>query len=249
MKGFSCFLILCLFLIVGCNSKKNTYQVVIPSPDFKIQMYFSLYNGKPFYLVYYDNQKLIDWSQLGFINESGQEYNQDLKFIEEENDNTKIQYDDELEVIFGNSGFNSLKAKLQSGVSGEILYSIHFRVYNSGIVFRYQMDKSLPKQNVINWVEGTEFDLASENINWTISTDDETFENPEPGLPLVVDSDIGIQITVDEIISMEYPQINFVKRNDSGNEYISSFLEDTKSVKLKAGEKSSWRIISFSKQN
>ena len=165
------------FIFWGCAS--NNDSVLIDSPDGKIQISVKNYNHETKYSVSFDDQIVIEESNLGLIFKNGQKFpnRQKIKMVNKvshssvwdlpwgETRKVKNNYN-EAEIVFEDNGNN------ETG-------SLVFRAFNDGIAFRYYIKSvSNSKDSIIITDEVTQFRLVEDaDLWWTPAYTDNRYEH------------------------------------------------------------------------
>jgi hypothetical protein len=231
-------------LFMACTGPKTEFEAVVPSPDSKINLYFNLNDGEPYYLVYYRNLIVLDWSQLGFIlNDSISFYDQ-LSFEEKRTTSSNIVVNQDTKFPFFDR-YNELNLKLRA--ANRQNFSVQLRTFDGGIAFRYQFDvANMPDQ--INYNDRTEIDLyPTENRIWKYDSG-QGFQAALPdtlSLPSTFQLDNELIVKVEEYFNDTSSMGYLVKRDPALPEF--RFWSDQ--IPLKSSDdrtsvlSTPWRII------
>ncbi|WP_111682267.1 glycoside hydrolase family 97 protein [Winogradskyella tangerina] len=181
MKASLIAFVLCLCLLSCKNTKTEGIILEAYSPDKNIKVDFNVdTEGKPFYVVSYKNEIIVDTSYLGMEFTNANALKSGL-VIEEANIQT---FKDDWEMPWGeklkveNQG-TSLKIRLKENdsIEAQRKLEITFKIYNDGVGFRYHF----PEQN--NWTEAlikdehTEFNLTEDYKTFWIPGDWDIYEH------------------------------------------------------------------------
>ena len=174
-------LVLSILFVLSCHQKnENTVdqQYTLTSPSNKIAINFSFSKkGVPSYTVSYQNEKIIDTSQLGFELENQAALKENFEVISAD----KNSEDYEWEMPWGEQRkvrdhYNQLTLKLKERKEPFRLLNIFFKAYDDGIGFRYEF----PEQNGIDSLyikeEQTEFKLTGDHKTWWLPGDWDSYE-------------------------------------------------------------------------
>jgi len=234
-------------LITGCKKFDSRATAIVPSPEFQVHLYFKLFEGKPFYLVYYNDDVLIDWSALGLQPENGPDLSQNLKLIAKENgsghsgDSNKHWMD-----VLAGKAYNSLELDLRSEIDSQVGYNIIFRTFDHGIAFRYELNEVPDDMRISNNSECSEIDL-NDDYSWNILSKNDSVGDGVYELPAILNSENGHEVQIDEIITNPFPGMKLKRRSDINHEYIvTSEKNDTESDV--SALTTPWRIILFNKK-
>ena len=174
----------------------NFYGQSIESPntEFKLNFYLDK-KGRPFYNLIYKKEKIIENSGLGFI------INNEIDITTNNNNDVDIDLiGDEVNLLNGFSlislsrssknetwkpvwgeeslirnNYNELLVKLEHGFSGRLM-NIRFRVFDSGLGFRYEFPTQKNLSTFIIKDEKTEFAMTGDHKTFWIPGDYDTQE-------------------------------------------------------------------------
>jgi len=241
-----------LLYIVSCNQPKDNFEVIIPSPNNEVHVYFNLNNGEPYYLVYYSGEIIIDWSLLGYIINDEDTLTNSLVLI-----NKKAVSLFNHNYIEGqiniDSNYNETTFTLQSNELPNYKFDIAFRVFNNGIAFRY----NFPEQENINPLdiisEETEFRFWNGGLaQWQSATPDsiEQIMHKTPlndidiaKTPVIIKSEDGIELIIKETEQQDYPALGLSGNSEDKHRLDCLLLPLNGGMELQLPFKSTWRII------
>ena len=174
----------------------NFYGQSIESPntEFKLNFYLDK-KGRPFYNLIYKKEKIIENSGLGFI------INNEIDITTNNNNDVDVDLiGDEVNLLNGFSlislsrssknetwkpvwgeeslirnNYNELLVKLEQGFSGRLM-NIRFRVFDSGLGFRYEFPTQKNLSTFIIKDEKTEFAMTGDHKAFWIPGDYDTQE-------------------------------------------------------------------------
>lgn len=170
MKHLTLYAFIVSIFLVSCSSDKiETFSV--DAPNNSIQVNFSLsVHGEPYYLVFFNNQKIVDTSYLGFefTNASALKNNFNIVNTSTQsfNETWQMPWGEQLDVV---NNYNELKIELQESTEAKRQLNIVFKVYDDGIGFRYEF----PEQE--NFTEAL---IAEEHTQFNLTQDYNTFWQP-----------------------------------------------------------------------
>ena len=174
----------------------NFYGQSIESPNAEFELNFYLdKKGRPFYNLIYKKEKIIENSGLGFI------INNEIDITTNNNNDVDIDLiGDEVNLLNGFSlislsrssknetwkpvwgeeslirnNYNELLVKLEQGFSGRLM-NIRFRVFDSGLGFRYEFPTQKNLSTFIIKDEKTEFAMTGDHKAFWIPGDYDTQE-------------------------------------------------------------------------
>ncbi|MEM9678955.1 MAG: glycoside hydrolase family 97 N-terminal domain-containing protein, partial [Bacteroidota bacterium] len=158
------------FISLSCSSP-NVDSFDVASPDESIHISFSLNSkGQPFYIVEFNNQKVIDTSYLGFefIDKPplGKDLEVTISSTSESNETWQMPWGEQLNVV---NHYNELKIELKETTALNRKFNVIFRVYNDGLGFRYEF----PEQQ--GWTEAL---IVDEHTEFNLTEDYKTFWTP-----------------------------------------------------------------------
>ena len=212
------YLLLLAFVVLNsaCDSDKSNHKAVVPSPGFDVHLYFNLFNGTPFYLVYYEDAKIMNWSRLGFEPAGGQEM-----VFESGNGSAAIGLEngDGGGEFFEGLKFNERTVHLSSKEAPENGYSIDFRAFDGGVAFRYTFDtKEAAKELMVH--EMTEFSFYDSDTRWEVQAADDTVQSDAYPLPVELEADIGLSIRLLEEPITRPSMLQFRAPGESNTDFI-----------------------------
>jgi hypothetical protein len=256
MKRFVVFFLILLPLLYSCNRPKSNFKLVLPSPDSRIHVYFNLDNGEPYYLVYYKNKIIIDWSLLGVTLKNQIKLSEGLLFVK-----NRAHSNSSNDLLIDKGGlsltdnFNEMTVFFEKKSLVKESFSIVFRAYNAGIAICYSFPENENEDKVFIISEETQFDLYGNDSDWRISgpvkhAGDSTFIS-EPGivekldLPVNFISTHGLMISISETEVSGYPEMKLRKRTSDKPQYIfqSDELKALEFITIDRGVKAPWRTI------
>ena len=174
----------------------NFYGQSIESPNSEFELNFYLdKKGRPFYNLIYKKEKIIENSGLGFI------INNEIDITTNNNNDVDVDLiGDEVNLLNGFSlisfsrssknetwkpvwgeeslirnNYNELLVKLEQGFSGRLM-NIRFRVFDSGLGFRYEFPTQKNLSTFIIKDEKTEFAMTGDHKAFLIPGDYDTQE-------------------------------------------------------------------------
>ena len=171
------FFICIAILMISCQEK--SFELSTQSPNGKINIDFNLDDqGKPYYLVTYDNKTVIDTSFMSF----------DFKDLPALKDNFKIvssttgSFDETWQMPWGEqldvrNNYNELVVNLEEQSTEKRKLNIHFKVYDDGLGFRYEFPEQPNMDEVLITDENTEFNLTGDHKVWWIPGDWDIYEH------------------------------------------------------------------------
>ncbi len=256
------------------QSSSNTEES-ISSPNGEITLTFLLNEkGEPYYTVSYKGEIVVRESRLGFILTDGKEMKSG--FVVESV--KRSECDTVWKPIWGEvnsirDNFSGLTAELKKD-NGEGM-TIHFKVYNDGIGFRYEFDKNdalsyfrikdeltefaMTADHRTFWIPGAydsnEFPYSTTRISEIdaykvdgsgIGTN-EVFADNAIQSPVMLKSDNGLYINIFEASLVDYPAMQL--SIDRGKDvFTASLVPDAYGIKayLQTPCRTPWRVVLIS---
>lgn len=174
------FYLLVIALGLFTCSNERSQIIEITSPKSKINVDFGLdKEGKPFYLVMFNNKTIVDTSYLGFEFKDAPAFEKNFII---KNSTTKsfsgtwqMPWGEQIDVV---NNYNELRVELQEKTSPERYLNIVFKVYDDGIGFRYEFpEQARFKGDVLITEEHTEFNLTEDYKTFWIPGDWDIYEH------------------------------------------------------------------------
>jgi len=232
-----------LFLIIvsftSCNRPKNNFEAYLPSPDSRIHIYFNHNNGEPYYLVYYKDEIITDWAQLGFKLSDNISLTNDLVISSTKSGSIKFVENEAITSTIPIQGdYNELIITFEKVKNPNIGFDLAIRSYNSGIAFRYVFKGEISEASPSLLSEETQFNLYTKSFSWTKVQD-------TSNLPVTFIADDKFSIIIDETIESGYPKIRLENVSNDKTRFKSllNINSEIPPLKFKEGVESPWRII------
>jgi hypothetical protein len=165
--------------LLACNSKANEITE-ITSPNENVMVKFNINKeGRPFYLVKFNNKTVVDSSYLGFEFKDAPSFEKNFIIKKTStsafNDIWQMPWGEQLNVV---NNYNELRVELQEKTRPERFLNIVFKVYNDGIGFRYEFpEQARFKGDVLITEEHTEFNLTEDYKTFWIPGDWDIYEH------------------------------------------------------------------------
>jgi alpha-glucosidase len=259
-KRLTFFLFLVALLFHSCHQPKSNFELVLPSSDAKVHLYFNLNDGEPYYLVYFNSEIVMDWSLLGFTSRDGVKLSEGLQVVKTES--RSGQSNDEISVNPAfpfPDNYNELIVFLEkkSPVSEQV--AIIFRAYDKGIAFCYLFPENEKSDEVFLLSEETQFDLYGVDSIWQVEGLDHPLEekskiqenknNELLDLPVDFKCSNGLPVTISECKTIGYPSMKLHRRTPGKPEFEFQPSDHRSSEKwiIERGVNTPWRIICFTK--
>ena len=168
--------VLLAIVISSCAMKETT---TVSSPNEAINLEFSLSDdGAPRYTVSLDGAAIIDTSGLGYEFEDQPPLTGNMEITSVEHN----AHDESRETVWGEqreirNHYNELLVKLQEQSEPHRSLAIRFRVFNSGVGFRYEFPEQEAFPDSVHIMrEHTEFRLTGDHTAWWIPADYDSYE-------------------------------------------------------------------------
>jgi hypothetical protein len=163
---------LVVFLLVACFCKAG--DVVVTSPDGKMQVKVSDAGGRLYYSVTYDGQDMLLPSALGLKTSMG-DLTRDLSITASKTDVVNEQYTMRgTKASTGNYNANALTISLKN--KDGVAFDIRFQVSNNDIAFRYEMARQKWQKKDMKRVR-----ILSEASSFNFPDGTTTFISPQIG--------------------------------------------------------------------
>ncbi len=244
--------------LISCQSASDTS---VSSPSGEITVDFQLNKGKAEYTVDYAGKRLIDPSILGFEFRKMPALDGPFKIASTETGT----FDQTWQTVWGHrdtirNHYNELIVELQETESPNRSFSLHFKVYDDGLGFRY----TLPQQQNIDSVfvtrENTQFVLSEPATSWWIPANYNSYEKTyrttplsevdSVNTPITMKTESGTYVSLHEADLTDYAGMTLF-RPDTLQATLQSRLvpwTDGDKVKTTLPMKSPWRTIQISDQ-
>ncbi len=209
-------------LFFACTNTKDNYKAFLPSPDTKVHIYFNLNNGEPYYMVYYRDETVLDWSPLGFIFKGNDSLVRNFVVT-----NTKTSSVNETwKPVWGQfssytNNYNQLTVSLQEKNNLHRKFDIVFRSYNDGIAFRYEFPEQENLKDVEIQSEETAFRLSTDGTAFWEVADYDSYEhlyNTTPvgsidsaNMPVTIEMKNGVYVSIHEANLTDYAGMTLVR--------------------------------------
>lgn len=257
------FFVMCLglVLILGAGSfiGSCSYQTSvgsISSPNGSVKVHFDIDSvGQPFYKVQFNGQSIILRSDLGFQLADGENLSSHFKMV----DCQVNSFDEVWEAFWGPSQYvrNNYNEAVYTLKNKAGLLKVVFRVYDSGLGFRYEVERA-NKQPIIITEEKTAFKLPADSKCWWIPADDDSYEKiyqqtlvsgiDSVQTPLTLITPDSTYLSIHEAALVNFPSMTI---RNSGNGYLQSRLVPDTIGHVYKGDNtliSPWRTIQLGKQ-
>lgn len=169
-----------LLLTLGFfNCGRISDRPFITSPDGKNTVVFILdKDGSPQYAVVHDREMIVNPSKLGFDFKDQPSFTNGFEVIDQQkttlNETWNMPWGEQAEVV---NHYNTLEVTLkEKEMPGRIL-KLHFRAYDDGIGFRYEIPEQEGMDTLIIMDENTEFQLTGDHTCWWIPGDWDIYEH------------------------------------------------------------------------
>ncbi len=149
--------------------EKEDAKKEITSPDGHIKCIFQLKNGQVSYAVYKDDHLIVRPSKLGFLISGEEPIGKNLRLIRTQ---TK-KHNETVEMLWGedqyiDNHYNELAVYLAENKTARRIFTMRFRIFNSGVAFRYEIPPQPKFQRITIADELTEFNIEPNATVWKI---------------------------------------------------------------------------------
>ncbi|NRD19240.1 glycoside hydrolase family 97 protein [Winogradskyella eckloniae] len=168
-----------LSIIFSCQGSENIVTN-IASPNKAVEVNINVNSeGRPFYVVTYNNKAVVDTSYLGFEFKDVPDFKTNFKVKKTVsssfNETWQMPWGEQLDVV---NNYNELNVTLQETNGAERLLQIIFKVYDDGIGFRYEFpEQPKLKGDIYITEEHTEFNLTEDYKTFWIPGDWDIYEH------------------------------------------------------------------------
>jgi glucan 1,4-alpha-glucosidase len=167
--------LLAFLLLISITSIAQTQTT--SSPNGKVNLAFTLLNGKASYSLTYKGKQVIEESSLGFKIKDIPDFGNAFSVISSD----KKSISDSWEPVWGEvkkieNNYNELAITLRDNATKPHVLRIVFKVYNDGVGFRYEFPQ---QENLFHFIieeELTSFNLSGDHKIWWIPGDFDTNE-------------------------------------------------------------------------
>ena len=244
--------------IVSCAQKTN---FKVTSPNKEISLEFSALEGGLNYRVLFKNTEIIKKSNLGFEFKNLPSLTEGFQVIltkTETYNNTWEQVWGENKLIENN--YNLLSVFLKEKEGNHRLLNLHFKVYNDGIGFRYE----IPTQEHITTIEITneltQFNFTADHTTWYNRANFDSYEmeyqnSPvstvkSANTPVTFVAENGTVISIHEANLTNYAGMTLKKSENDALSFESDLVPwpDGVKVKTKTPMFSPWRTIQIAEK-
>ena len=155
------FYLLFAVFIFGCNTNK---EMIIFSPNNKIQVFISTENNELTYSIKKNEKSVIKTSRLGIILEEGIDLTKKFKIVNFKNRSHSEKWYPKIREV--KEILNEYNEAIFEILSENKKLFLELRLFNDGVAFRYIIpnQKSIKKYDVID--EITEFNLSENDSAW-----------------------------------------------------------------------------------
>ncbi len=162
--------------LVACE--KVPTSLAVTSPDESNQVVFLLSaEGQPTYLVMHDDKKVVDTSFMSFEFKEAPELKKGFKIV----NSTTATVDETWQMPWGEqvdvrNNYSELIVNLEEASAAKRKLTIHFKVFNDGVGFRYEFPEQENVNELLITDENTEFNLTGDHTVWWIPGDWDIYE-------------------------------------------------------------------------
>lgn len=257
MKSLPILIMLC---IIACKPEVPQ-NFIASSPDDKIKVELKLDQGIPSYAISVDGETVIKPSALGYRLRQQPDLVGPFKItkIDEEliEEHWKPIWGQEKSV---HSLIRSLQFELKEEVTPHRQLNLHFRIFNDGVAFRYEIPSQPGIDSIYISEELSEFNFPANARSWWIPADFDSYEflyTQSPlseveavNTPFTMILDNGLHVSLHEANLTDYPGMTLRKIKQTEYSLISDLVPwpDGDKVKQQGHMLSPWRTITIGRQ-
>jgi alpha-glucosidase len=220
--------ILFLLLIGGMTKMNaNEYNKIV-SPDGRVCIEIKIENGKAFYLLYRDNNVIINKSKLGFrfLNIPSLDSNFTIEKIDTDSFNQTWEQPWG-EKRFIKNCYNEMIVHLKETGDQKRRLDVIFRAFDDGIGFRYYIPKQEKIDSVVVADEETEFKMTAIHNAWWIPVHSENsfYESlyrhtpiskiDTANTPITIETKNGLFLVIHEANLTDYASMTLLREDSS----------------------------------
>ena len=173
-------LLLSIFFLAGlfsCQNEKSSLTAT--SPDGSNQIIFHLSKeGQPAYLLTHNKQTIVDTSYLSMELKDAPAFKEGFQIVNSRNASTKESWDMPWgEQASVENHYNELIVDLQEQAEPNRKLTLHFKVYDDGVGFRYEFPQQDNLDSLFIIDEHTEFQLMGDHQVWWLPGDWDIYEH------------------------------------------------------------------------
>lgn len=173
---FTLLVLASLFLFSSCTTPQTEWKVT--SPTQKVEAKLQVVDGKVSYSVFFDGKEIIGQSGMGFdlLDQAPLVAGFKVLRAEEVSENAtwEMPWGEKREV---KDNFNQLKVYLQEENAPNRKMNIIFKVYDSGLGFRYEFPEQEGMTEMLIAEENTQFQLKGDHTAYWIPGDWDIYEH------------------------------------------------------------------------
>ena len=148
---------------------RDEFERDIVSPDGHIKCRFQLQSGQITYLIFKDDRSIVQRSKLGFVICGEGTISKNLKLIREH----RQKHTETIELQWGedryiDNTYNETAFYLADKKDPRRIFTIRFRVFNTGVAFRYEIPPQPKLSQITIQDELTEFNIDLNSTAWKI---------------------------------------------------------------------------------
>ena len=253
-------LILSILFLIACKPE-IPQDIIVSSPDDKIQVELKLDQGMPYYAILVDGKYLINPSTLGYRFRKQPDLVGPFQLM-----NSKTEMlEERWEPVWGqeksiHSLSRSIKLELREQLVPHRQLNLTFRVFNDGVAFRYEIPPQPGIDSIFVIEELSEFNFATHAETWWIPGDYDSYEylyTQSPlgevkavNTPITMIMDNGLHVSLHEANLTDYPGMTLRKSPQAEFSLISDLVPwpDGDKVKQVGQMTSPWRTITIGEQ-
>lgn len=242
-----------LVLLICCQCTDKLIDLELQSPDGRILVNISLSDmGSPSYSVRKIDEQIITSSRLGLILKNDAAFGKNWRLANA----MRRKVDEQWKPVWGTdslveNNYNELVLELTNSEGHKM--NIHFRVYDDGVGFRYEIPEQETLDSLIITDELTEFNVATNGTAWSIPANYESYEflystSPVDSVesantPITVKCETGTYLSIHEANLTNYAGMTLINKGNKNFECDLVPWPDGDKVKTTTPMKSPWRTV------
>ncbi len=248
-----------ILLFSSCQNSYNNFETILPSPDSKKHLYFNLNEGEPYYLLYFEDHILVDWSKLGFLIDDTIKLNEGLlkKNIETRTSSFSEEYALPKGIELDLATFNEMTITLDKQDYPGIQVSLVMRIYDNAVVFKYNLNfkggnRTVQEITELDFYKNLfrEVEIEKITINEISKIELPIEEVDTLFLPTTFISNESYKLEYLESVSPDYPKMKLLKRTPDKAEFQMKYADDSvEKINVKTGFETPWRIVYITAYN
>jgi alpha-glucosidase len=250
-----------MFVFLGSCQREADGEFILASPDANTRIIFSLDKGHPFYTVIHGGHPVILPSRMGYVLRAAPDLQGPFKLLHM----TKTRQDTTWETVWGQENqirdhHRGAVLKLQEITLPQRILMIHFKAFDDGVAFRYEIPAQPDLDSLFILDELTQFNLAADGQAWW-NDGGYLFDTPEQlyhhttiseidsaNTPVTMILNDGLHLSIHEANLRNYPAMTLKSHAADSLNFAAGLVPwpDGDKVKAALPLKSPWRSIILS---